>query len=288
MGVVFCRKCVRSVAMCTAVAAVVSVVSGSSQEMFSRGQNVAPVFEGWEQNSDGAFTMVFGYMNRNWDEHLQIPIGPENAIEPGGPDLGQPTRFLPRRNQSVFRVEVPKDFGAKELVWTLTAYDKTERVYATLKQEYTLEDYGMNVGEFDEAPRAGNKAPIVDVEPNLTARVGKPLPLTALVSDDGIPEAKPAPSRIEPGFSGAMGLRVAWYPYRTAGRVTFDPPQFKVYQDFRSDSPWTPGWVPPPVPPDGTFSVTANFAAAGTYVLRVMAHDGRLKTDRAITVMVTP
>src|SRR5262245_9534330 len=76
----------------------------------SRGLNVVPVFEGWEQNADGSFNMVFAYLNRNYDEEIDIPIGPDNSIEPAGPDRGQPTHFYPRRNRFVFRVTVPKDW----------------------------------------------------------------------------------------------------------------------------------------------------------------------------------
>src|SRR5688572_31507116 len=78
------------------------------------GLNIAPVYEGWEQNADGSFNLVFGYMNRNWDETIDLPVGAGNAIQPGGPDHGQPTHFLPRRSQFVFRVPVPKDFGNSE------------------------------------------------------------------------------------------------------------------------------------------------------------------------------
>ena len=41
-----------------------------AQESFSSGQNIAPVYEGWEQNTDGSFNLVFGYMNRNWEEEI--------------------------------------------------------------------------------------------------------------------------------------------------------------------------------------------------------------------------
>src|SRR5262245_6996765 len=79
------------------------------QGSFSRGQNIAPVYEGWERNGDGSFTLVFGYFNRNWEETIDVPVGAENTLEPGGPDQGQPTHFLPRRNRFVFRARVPKD-----------------------------------------------------------------------------------------------------------------------------------------------------------------------------------
>src|SRR5919108_4411427 len=95
-----------------------------SQQQLPRGQNIAPAFEGWEENPDGSFNMVFGYFNRNWEEQPDIPIGPDNFIEPGGPDRGQPAHFFPRRNKFVFGVVVPKDFGKKEVVWTLNVHGK--------------------------------------------------------------------------------------------------------------------------------------------------------------------
>src|SRR5438874_600272 len=67
-------------------------------QRFNAGQNVAPSFDGWEKNPDGSFNMLFGYFNRNWEEQPQVPVGPDNNIEPGGPDQGQPTTFFPRRN----------------------------------------------------------------------------------------------------------------------------------------------------------------------------------------------
>ena len=90
----------------------------AARSRYSRGQDVAPDFQGWEPNPDGSFDMVFGYLNRNYEEHVHVPIGPNNRFDPGGPDRGQPTYFLPRRNRDIFRVRVPADFGEKELVWT--------------------------------------------------------------------------------------------------------------------------------------------------------------------------
>src|SRR3954463_515672 len=78
---------------------------------FNSGQDVQPYFEGWIKNADGSFDLVFGYFNRNWQEELAIPAGPDNAIEPGSPDRGQPTYFLPRRQGWVYRLRVPSDFG---------------------------------------------------------------------------------------------------------------------------------------------------------------------------------
>src|SRR5579871_6892127 len=93
-------------------------------DSYNKGQVVYPAYEGWEQNPDGSFNMLFGYMNGNWEEEPDVPVGPDNNIEPGGPDQGQPTHFFPRRNRFVLRVRVPKDFGTQDLVWTLTTHGK--------------------------------------------------------------------------------------------------------------------------------------------------------------------
>jgi hypothetical protein len=47
------------------------------------------------------------------DAELDIPIGPDNSIEPGGPDYGQPTHFLTGRQYGMFAILVPKDFGTR-------------------------------------------------------------------------------------------------------------------------------------------------------------------------------
>ena len=129
----------------------------SDAQTYSRGQNASPAFEGWELNADGSFNFLFGYMNRNWEEEINVPIGPDNNIEPGGPDQGQPTRFLPRRNRFVFRVRVPKDWGEKELVWTLTTKGKTEKAYATLAPGLLHRRRRDRVG--DRRARRGHEQP---------------------------------------------------------------------------------------------------------------------------------
>src|SRR5262245_28179351 len=58
-----------------------------------RGASVTPALEGWVKNADGTTTILVGYMNRNQSQVFDVPIGPNNSIEPGGPDFGQPTHF---------------------------------------------------------------------------------------------------------------------------------------------------------------------------------------------------
>ena len=276
----------------------------TSAQVITAGQDVVPVFEGWEQNADGTFNLVFGYFNRNWSEEVDIPIGSENAIEPGGPDHSQPTHFLPRRNRFLFRIRVPNDFGKQELVWTLTTRGKTTRAYGTLKPDYFIDDIvimnnnGAGGAGGGNPDTIGNKAPLLKVEGEKSrlGHVGQPIALTAVASDDGKPRARPMPppqseaARAARGTpNSATGLRLSWFVYRGAGRVTFDPPQIEVWEDYRdgSNSPWSAGWRTPPVPPGGQWVSSATFAEPGTYILRCLAHDGGLSSFEDVTFIVS-
>ena len=168
---------------------------------YTKGQNVSPAYEGWEEAADGTKYFLFGYMNRNWEEELNVPVGPDNSFSPGAPDQGQPTHFLPRRNRFVFRVPVPKTFSDNdEMIWTLTTYGKTEKAYATLRTDYKVDDVvkasetgALGAGTSSPEVRA-NKPPVVKLESarTLTVKVGQPLTLIARVTDDGIPKPRGA------------------------------------------------------------------------------------------------
>src|SRR5947207_12242120 len=115
--------------------------SGASQLVTVRhasGQGVAPVYEGFDINPDGSYNMWFGYMNRNYEEEVDLPVGPDNTFEPGG-DRGQPTHFTPRRHKAVFSVRVPKDFGDQKLTWRIVAHGQTQQVVATLKPVWQID-----------------------------------------------------------------------------------------------------------------------------------------------------
>jgi hypothetical protein len=263
--------------------------------------NITPVYEGWVPRDDGSFDLVFGYLNREWDREFTIPLSPNNTIEPGGPDLGQPTHFLPRRNRFVFTVRVPKDFGAKEIVWTLTSRGRTEKTYATLKNDYVLDDTVImsNIGAggaLSTSPdMVGNKAPALSVEgpTHRTARVGDPVSLAAVATDDAKPNKRNMPALVGGNYmlpQSANGLRLSFFVYRGFGNaVTFDPPQTKVWEDTRDGggSPWSAGFVVPPIPEGNKWQARVTFAEPGTYVIRALAHDGGLFTSQDVTVDVS-
>ena len=194
------------------VAALVgSAPAGAQSLSYSQGQSVSPAYEGFEVNPDGSYNLVFGYMNRNWLEELDVPVGPDNyftlvdagdlddlgreAYDAGQADRGQPTHFLPRRNRFTFEVRVPADFGEKELVWTLRTRGETRRAFASLRQDLLIDNMiiasetgALGAGRSDPETRANTPPQImIEGETNLSARVGQPVTLTAWVTDDGLP-----------------------------------------------------------------------------------------------------
>jgi plastocyanin len=269
------------------VLSVSSARSVSAQSLsYTKGQNVAPAYEGWEQAADGTKYFLFGYMNRNWEEEIDVPVGPDNGFNVGGADQGQPTHFLPRRNRFVFRVKVPPGFTAKdELIWTLTSHGKTEKAYATLRYDYVVDDVvkasetgALGAGTSSPEVRA-NKPPTVRIEEvkARTVKVGEALTLVSDVKDDGIPKPRnfarvaaaqaraaeqsttTAAAAATPPRNPAMspptritvgknvGLHVSWFVYRGPGAVTFDPPQVKAWEDTRAGA--NSPWAPLWSPP---------------------------------------
>jgi hypothetical protein len=239
---------------------------------------VVPSFDGWLRNADGTFTFVFGYFNRNWQEELSIPPGPDNKLEPGEVDRGQPTYFLPRRQPWVFRVTVPKDWGQKELVWSITAHGRTEKAYAQLlPEEEMLERLIMTRGNLNPGEDDPNKPPRITIAPVAPANAASPVTLTAMVTDDGLPMPRP-PRAPKPGAipqaqtnnaaeRPTAGLTVRWSQYGGPAKVTFDSAEAIPVKDGRAVT-------------------AAHFTAPGTYVLRAAASDGALTVTSDVTVTV--
>lgn len=282
---------------------------------YSSGQTVTPAFEGWERNPDGSYNLLFGYLNRNWEEELDIPVGPDNRFSPGPGDRGQPTHFLPRRNRFVFEVRVPADFGEDdELTWTLTNRGETFTAYGSLAPDYFIDNIvvmsenGSIGAGFTDAETRSNQPPVgeLDGPTERRVRVGEALTLTMKVSDDGLPAAGSrtaghlnedgtlnlervgAPLLIVPGK--VNGLHVSWFVYRGAGEVSFDPPQIEVWEDTRpfTNSPWAHGFVHPDPPEDGRWVTRVTFHDPGSYVLFGRVDDGGLYDDHLVAVEVTP
>ena len=264
----------------------------SAQILHATGQNVVPVYEGWEPNADGTFTMVFGYFNRNLDEEPFVPVGPNNVFEPGDPDRGQPTHFYPRRQQFMFRVPVSKDWGGKELVWTLISNGRTEKAYGSLLPIWQIGQVVYEQNRSSTLLRSPydqvNQPPSVTLlsPPQATVALPEMLTLTVTVTDDGLPAPRPRQGNggvavsAEPEgptrqavvkLDPAWKLGVIWVHHRGPGTVTFDPIRQPI-ADGRS----------------GKAVTKASFSEPGAYVLRAYADDGVLTSSVDVTVMVKP
>ena len=287
-------------ALAVLAAAVVWTQVTSTQQIQPPAQRgLTPVYEGFRKNADGSSDLLFGYYNRSWEEEVDLPAGPANNVEPGGPDRGQPTHFFPRRSQFVFKVRVPADFGDKEVVWTLTSNGASAKAYGTLRPAYAVDDTVMSANFWargqSNADVTGNQPPTLTIESTKSrvVRVGESLALSAVATDDGKPAVRSIPvalvgqSHFTP--NSATGLRLSWFKYRGAGEVVVDPQQTKVWEDRRdgADSPWAVGWNTPPVPAGNRWTARATFGEPGTYVIRTLAHNGGLIDYDDGTVTVT-
>ena len=234
---------------------------GDTQVQYNRGMNVAPIYEGWTKNPDGTIDFWFGYLNQNFEEVLHIAIGPDNRIEPFGPDAGQPTVFVPRRRTGravqrretmVFSVEVPNTWTRDdELVWTINAHGRSDRAIALYLPIYEL-----------TGPRGSNTPPALEVN----------------LESDSI--ALPGTATLFASLSDAAQDRrrgsanVRWVHYRGRGTVRFSPGQtlFPEGQDAIDNLETT---------------TTARFSQPGTFMLRAVAYDGDLYVAENVTVEVS-
>ena len=261
-------------------AAFLLAIAGSApagaQVHYARGQNVAPIFEGWEHNPDGSYSMVFGYLNRNYEEQVDIPVGPDNSIKIGDEtygDRGQPTHFYPRRQRFLFRVVVPKDFDPNQkVIWSLTSHGRTDQAKGWLQPEWELSQGVIIENMGGGVPDPENKPPAVTIAPVSAVTLPNAGTLTASATDDGLPKPyRRAPSNPDRDAQPRRprGVQIKWIQYRGPGKVVFSP----------DSSPVVYGQ---PV----TLTSQVTFSAPGTYVLRAIANDGQLYTTQEITVAV--
>ena len=243
-----------------------------SNAVRERGSSVTGAYEGWYYNKDGSINLLVGYFNRNTKQELDIPIGPNNRIEPGGPDLGQPTHFLTGRQWGVFTIKVPKDFGAKKLTWTIVSNGQTNVITMHTKPEWVvepLEDPANKntppVLKFSE-DGPGLSGPPVGIAATYAATVGVPLTLTVWATDEGpkinVPEPPPDRGRGRGRGDAAATpapppLTVTWSVIRgQSAAVKFDEAKPKVDLEH-----------------GGKTVATATFAEPGEYLLRVQGND---------------
>jgi hypothetical protein len=248
------------------VASAVLVCSGQTLPLeppHDSGTSVTGAFEGWFNNPDGSYSLLLGYFNRNRKAEVDIPVGSNNRIEPGGPDRGQPTHFMPGRQWGMFIVKIPSDFGSNKITWTLTLNGQTTVIPASLKPDY-------EVSPFIEAA-VGNTPPVLRLEENgpsvqgplalVTERhvnLSESLRLTVWATDD----AK---------FTSATGAKpktlgppvtLHWTKYRGPSVVKFTDDRPELMPDISRTDAFS-----------GKATTAATFSEPGEYLLHVVAND---------------
>jgi hypothetical protein len=234
----------------------------------TKGLLVSPVYEGWYQLGKTTYAL-FGYYNRNLEEVVDVPIGPNNRITPGPIDQGQPTRFFPGQHVGLFVVALPVDRSSGELTWTLTANGQTFSIPAFFDPLYLIMPQRAEAGTYP-----GNTPPSVKLDPSgaavqgpmgitisRTATVSRPLAIDVWVTDDGLPPPPglegPAPALRGSAVGRARrgGLTARWRVYRGPGAASFshDTPAIEA----------------------GKTHTMVTFSTAGDYMLHFVAMDSQ-------------
>lgn len=239
------------------------------------GAGVTGAYEGWFTAQDGSRWFSVGYYNRNSRQTLDVPVGPDNKIEPGGPDQGQPTHFLPGRQYGMFMVPVPKNFTPDDrLTWTIVANGQSMSIPLRMHPDYVIEP-------FSEVA-AGNTPPSLSFEENgprtqgpvarvaattgfeRTAVVSTPFALTLWAFDD----MKYASSTGAPVGAARAPVTLFFSKYRGPGDVTFDKNRPAV--EKLTGAPSTGSRQ---AAFSGKATTNVTFSEPGEYVLHVTAND---------------
>lgn len=240
-------------------------LAAQPQQRFDAGQDVQPIYEGWQRRPDGGITLHFGYLNRNYRERPSVPVGPGNHFAPGAPDRGQPAYFYPRTHRFQFSVPAPDGMGTAfedGLVWTVRHNGSTQTATAWLQPEWEIDEdtiiknTGLGFGRSKDEWYANRPPRLTAAAARPAAAVGEPLLLTAVVEDDALPSGLPPQDAVRgtgqstsgvpaltppPGAPAAPdnvrwyrrprpprnGLSVLWVVYRGPAGAVIDPPDFQ-------------------------------------------------------------
>ena len=232
------------------------------------GTTITPAYEGWYDNPDGSHTFLIGYYNRNVRTAMDIPVGPNNHIDPGGPDMGQPTHFLPGRQTGVFSITVPKTFAKdQKLTWTIVANGEAMQVPFRLNTDYNVSPFsGLEIGNTPpaihlfEEKAAAVQGPVAFLAKAIarTATIASGLDIPLWAEDD----AKYSSGTNAPLTTPRPPVSVSWSLYRGPADVKFDNTKLEAMKGGKVDEPYL-----------GKMTTTAKFAAPGEYYLELVAND---------------
>lgn len=249
------------------------------------GLSVIPVMEGWVANEDGTATFSMGFLNKN-KSGVDIPVGPNNYIEPAKYNGQQPTYFPPGRGAGSFAITVPADEINEDIWWYLKTGDgdilkvpgrygegSYELDFILPRPQGSLQPL-VGFGE-DGAQAAGLTALMGEYE--RTVKVGEQVELAVNVSDPSKRDTS------DPRFKDPLPVGVHFYKYQGPGAVEFarhestpepvnpyeeNDPRFRFFRAPATNDVEVKGGV-------GVARVYASFNAPGEYTLRIMAENFR-------------
>mgnify|MGYP000247639959 CR=1 FL=1 len=249
------------------------------------GLPVVPVMEGWVANEDGSATFSMGYINKN-KVGVDIPLGPNNYIEPAKYDGLQPTYFPPGRGTGTFAITVPASEIKEDVWWYIRTGDGDllkvpgrhgqaayELDFIRPRPQGSLPPL-VGFGETG-SQAAGLRALVGEYEG--TAKVGEPVELTVNVSDPSMRDTS------DPRFKEPLPVGVHFNKYHGPGAVEFtrhestpepvnpyaeDDPRFRFYRAPKSNDVEIKGG-------QGIARVLATFNAPGEYLIHVKAENFR-------------
>ena len=257
--------------LCTAALLAAGVLARGQQvpnePQHQFGTSITGAFEGWFSNPDGSHSLLVGYYNRNQTQELDIPIGPNNRIEPGGPDRGQPTHFLTSRQWGMFIVTVPKEFTPQQrLTWTLVANGQPTIIPLTLHTDYEINPFTEvavhntpPVLAFEEkGPTTQGPIAMVAKAVSRAAPASSPLALTVWATDD----AKYTSGSNAPRRNPGPEVTLTWSKFRGPGTVSFDKAKPEMEKLQGGEAAFY-----------GKATTMVKFDQPGDYVVHVTAND---------------
>ena len=242
------------------------------------GLPIIPLMEGWIANADGGATISFGFIKRNTDQDVYLPVGESNYIEPAEFDGMQPTNFPSGRGTGVFTVTLPPDRVDVDVLWNLKTGDNEvlnvpgRRGASAYELDFILprpQGSLQPLAAFGDADlSAGLTTRISDYGAAVTA--GEPVELIVNARDPA--ERDPEDTR----FGEPLDMNVEFNKHQGVGEVTFerdplapepenpfdqDDPRFARYTGPESNEAVIEGGA-------GSARVLTTFAEPGEYIIR--------------------
>ena len=247
-----------------------------------RGLPIIPLMEGWVANADGTTTISFGYINRNTDEDVDIPLGANNYIEPAEFDGMQPTHFPAGRGTGVFTVTLPAGREDTDVWWHVkTGAADALRVpgrrgasayeldFIRPRPQGSLQPLAA-FGDNEQA--AGLMAGVADYGAGVG--VGETVELVLSASDPAERD------REDPRFGEPLNMNVEFKLHQGPGAVAFarDPDAPAPENPFEPDDPRFARFTGPADNEAiieggaGSATVMATFSAPGDYIIRAVVN----------------